>query len=232
MKRTILIIDDDEKLNELLTDYLSKFDFKVISAAHPEDGLRMLKRNPPDLVILDVMMPDMDGFTACKEIRHESSLPIIMLTARGDVSDRIVGLELGADDYLSKPFEPRELLARIQAILRRSSDSPGSDIAKFGNLVVDFKRHQVLLNGEHVILTAMEFDILSQFVKNTGRVLDRNQILEQMRGIDWQPDNRSVDVLVSRLRQKLKDDPKNPGLFKTIRGTGYMFLGNREKDDG
>lgn len=229
MKRTILIIDDDNKLNKLLIDYLSKLDFTVVAATHPEEGLDILKKNLPDIIILDIMLPDMDGFEVCRQIRKEYSVPIIMLTARGEVTDRIVGLELGADDYLPKPFEPRELVARIQSVMRRSSEITDSDIVKFGKLLIDFKKHRVLVDGEIVVLTGMEFDILRMFTRNPDRVLDRDQILEKMRGLEWQPDNRSVDVLISRLRQKLEDDPKNPSLFKTIRGTGYKFIGGRQE---
>ncbi|MCG2820780.1 MAG: response regulator transcription factor, partial [Candidatus Atribacteria bacterium] len=161
MNKTILIIDDDKKLNNLLSDYLSKFGFKVTTVTHPDEGLKILKREQPDIIILDIMLPKMDGFEVCKEIRKEYSVPIIMLTARGEVTDRIVGLELGADDYLPKPFEPRELVARIQSVLRRGSEDLKSGIIKFGRLVVDIEKHSVLLDGENVDLTTMEFEILS-----------------------------------------------------------------------
>jgi len=227
MNENILIIDDDGKLNNLLIDYFSKFGFKTTAVTHPEEGFKVLRRRLPDILILDVMLPGMDGFEVCKEIRREYSVPIIMLTARGEVTDRIVGLELGADDYLPKPFEPRELVARIQSVLRRSSENLKSDLVKFGRLIVDFKKRSVLLDGRPVDLTAAEFEILSVFVKNPGRVLNRDQILEKIRGIEWEPFNRSVDVLMSRLRQKLNDDPKNPSFFKTVWGTGYMFIGEK-----
>ena len=231
MNKTILIIDDDRKLNNLLSDYLLKFGFKVTAVTRPDDGLKILKRELPDIIILDIMLPDMDGFEVCREIRKEYSVPIIMLTARGEVTDRVVGLELGADDYLPKPFEPRELVARIQSVLRRSSKDFKSDIIKFGKLVVDIEKHAVLLDGKNVDLTTMEFEILSLFMRNPGKVFTRNQIMDRIRGIEWEAFDRSVDVLISRLRQKLNDDPKKPSFIKTIWGTGYKFIGE-EREDG
>ncbi|MCK4235327.1 response regulator transcription factor [candidate division WOR-3 bacterium] len=231
MNKTILIIDDDEKLNNLLTDYFSEFGFKVTSVIHPEDGLQILKRELPDIIILDIMLPDMDGFEVCKEIRKAYSVPIIMLTARGEVTDRIVGLELGADDYLPKPFEPRELVARVQSVLRRSSEDTKSEIIKCGKLVVDMKKHSVLLDGEDVDLTTMEFKILVLFVRNPGRVFTRDRIMDSIRGIEWEAFDRSIDVLISRLRQKLNDDPKKPLFLKTIWGTGYKFIGEELEDE-
>ncbi len=221
----ILIIDDDKKLNTLLSDYLLKFGFKVTTATHPEKGLKILKMELPDIIILDIMLPDMNGFEVCREIRKEYSVPIIMLTARGEVTDRIVGLELGADDYLPKPFEPRELVARIQTILRRVQGDVKTEIRKFGELTVDFRKHSVLLNDKHIELTTAESEILFLFIKNAGKVLNRDQILNQIRGFEWESFNRSVDVLISRLRHKLNDDPNHPRYIKTIWGTGYMFIG-------
>lgn len=231
MKNNILIIDDDKKLNNLLSDYLTKLDFKVVTVTHPDDAFRTLKRELPDIIILDIMLPDMDGFQVCKNIRSEYSIPIIMLTARGEVTDRIVGLELGADDYMPKPFEPRELVARIQSVLRRSSENTKSDIIKSGKLIIDFKKCTVSLDGKNIDLTTMEFEILSVFVKNPGKVLNRDQILDKIRGIEWDAFNRSVDVLISRLRQKLNDDPKNPSLIKTIWGNGYKFVGDEQENE-
>ncbi|MFA5806351.1 MAG: response regulator transcription factor [Melioribacteraceae bacterium] len=226
MNKTILIIDDDKKLNNLLSDYLSKFGFKVTTVTQPNEGLKTLKRELPDIIILDIMLPEMDGFEVCKEIRKEYSIPVIMLTARGEVTDRIVGLELGADDYLPKPFEPRELVARIQSVLRRSSNHSKPDFVKFGNLVLDMGKHTVQLDGKDVDLTTMEFD----FMRNPGKVITRDHIMDSIRGIEWDAFNRSVDVLISRLRQKLNDDPKNPSLIKTIWGTGYKFIGEEKEN--
>jgi two-component system phosphate regulon response regulator OmpR len=224
-KAKILVIDDDQKLNQLLTDYLKKFNFQVDTYTHPEKGIRAIKKEQPDLIILDIMLPDMDGFEVCKKIRQDHSVPIIMLTARGEVTDRVVGLELGADDYLPKPFEPRELVARIQTILRRSSKDIKVEIKRVGKITIDFNKHHVLLEGNPVDLTTAEFEILKLFTRRPGIVLTRNQILDHLWDIEWDVYNRSVDVLISRLRQKLGDDPKNPQYIKTIWGSGYMFIG-------
>lgn len=231
MNKTILIIDDDKKLNHLLSDYFSKFGFKVTTVTHPDEGLKILKRELPDIIILDIMLPKMDGFEVCKEIRKEYSVPIIMLTARGEVTDRIVGLELGADDYLPKPFEPRELVARIQSVLRRGSEDLKSGIIKFGRLVVDIEKHSVLLDGENVDLTTMEFEILSLFIRNPGKVFTRDHLMDRIRGIEWEAFDRSIDVLISRLRQKLNEHPKKPSFIKTIWGTGYKFIGEALEDE-
>ena len=186
---------------------------------------RKLKQEQIDLIILDVMLPDMDGFEVCRQIRKEYSIPIIMLTARGEVTDRIVGLELGADDYLPKPFEPRELVARIQSILRRGHNQNRSEIRKFGQLTVDFQKHAAAIDGSDIELTSAEFELLSVFIKNAGRVLTRDQLLDHVRGIEWEAFDRSIDVLISRLRQKLRDDPKHPKYIRTMWGTGYIFIG-------
>lgn len=228
MKKHILIIDDDEKLNQLLTDYLGQFEFQVTTAVHPADGLKLISRIKPDLIILDIMLPDMDGFEVCKTIRKDNATPVIMLTARGDVTDRIVGLELGADDYLPKPFEPRELVARIQTVLRRQKNMSDSAMRQFGDLLVDFDKQTVRLNGEPVDLTTMEFELLQYFLLNPGKVLSRDAIMDTLRGMDWEAFDRSIDVLLSRLRQKLKDDPKQPQWIRTIRGSGYKFIGGAD----
>ncbi len=226
MKKKIIVIDDDNKLDQLLENYLAKFGFSVSSYTHPKDGLKAIKRDLPDLIILDIMLPDMDGFEVCKLIRHDYSIPIIMLTARGEVTDRIVGLELGADDYLPKPFEPRELVARIQSILRRMGPKMKTEVTRFGDITVDFQKRLVSLAGQPLDLTTGEFEILQLFVQRPGIVLTRSQILDHMGDIELDIYNRSVDVLVSRLRQKLQDDPKHPRYIKTVWGTGYMFIGD------
>jgi two-component system phosphate regulon response regulator OmpR len=231
MAKTILVIDDDLKLNRLLQEYLSQHHFQVVAATHPDEGLSLLRRRKPDLVILDVMLPDQDGFEVCKQIRKESVVPIIMLTARGDVMDRVVGLELGADDYLGKPFEPRELLARIQSVLRRANPQETAEVLAAGKLTIDLAKHAANLGGAELELTAMEYEILALFMKNPGRVLDRDTLLESMRGLEWEAYDRSMDVLISRLRQKLGDDPKHPEYIKTIRGTGYMFIPKDDREE-
>jgi len=230
MTTTILIIDDDEKLNELLKGFLSDFGFNVLAAAHPEKGLKKLKQKSPELVILDVMLPGMDGFEVCKKIRQQSSVPIIMLTARGELMDKVVGLELGADDYLPKPFEPRELVARIHSVLRRSKNLDETRPQVFGQLEIDFSRQVATLDGRDVELTTNEFAALGLLAARPGKVFDRDQILQELRGIDCDAFNRSVDITMSRLRQKLNDNPKNPVFIKTVWGTGYVFIGETSPD--
>ena len=226
MTPTILIIDDDAKLNELLSDFLKGFGFDVITATRPAEGLKKLKQAAPDLVVLDIMLPDMDGFDVCRTIRQTSNLPIIMLTARGEITDKVVGLELGADDYLAKPFEPRELVARIQSVLRRTRRLEDTRSLSFNRLSIDPGTQMVLLDGIPVDLTTNEFRALVLLAANAGKVLNRDQILQELRGIDCDAFNRSVDITVSRLRQKLQDDPKSPEFIKTVWGTGYVFIAN------
>lgn len=231
MASTILVVDDDEKLNQLLKRFLKDYGFDVYSAIDADEGLKKVRTVGPDLIILDVMLPGMNGFDLCKRIRESSSVPIIMLTARGDVMDKVVGLELGADDYLPKPFEPRELVARIQAVLRRTQNRRTDRRRRFGALTIDFHRRQAFLGDQAVDLTTSEFDGLELLVRNAGRVLDRDEIMQALRGIDSEHFNRVVDITMSRVRQKLGDDPKHPQFIKTIWGTGYMFVA-RESDNG
>ena len=229
---TLLIIDDDEILIDLLSKYFAKHGWATISATTPDEGMRLIREKSPRLVVLDVMLPEKDGFQTCREIRAFSSVPIIMLTARGEVTDRIVGLEMGADDYLSKPFEPRELLARLQSILRRSSTSMPEkntdETMRFGALEIDPYKRMATLRGSAVDLTTTEFDVLALFAKNPGKVMNRNEVMDQLRGINWQAFDRSIDVLISRIRHKLKDDAKHPLYFKTVWGVGYVFVGKAQ----
>jgi DNA-binding response OmpR family regulator len=221
---TLLIIDDDEKLNGLLTEYLGGFGYRIQAAITASDGMASLKKFDPHLVILDVMLPEKNGFDVCRDIRQISDVPIIMLTARGEVTDRVVGLEMGADDYLPKPFEPRELVARIQSVLRRRAGR-GSTVIRAGELEVNLEKHTVSIKGRNIDLTTMEFELLALFVRNPGRVLTRDLMMDELRGIDWTAFDRSMDVLLSRLRQKLGDDPKHPKWIRTLRGSGYKFIG-------
>ena len=225
MNATILIIDDDEKLNRLLSQFLTEFGYNVITAIHPDSGLKKLSRQDPDLVILDVMLPGMNGFEVCKRIRQTHEVPIIMLTARGEITDKIVGLELGADDYVSKPFEPRELVARIQSVLRRTQIHDDLRVQSFGRIQIDFARRIVTVDGETVVLTTNEYVTLVFLVKSAGKVMNRDAILQELSGIDSEAFNRTVDITISRLRQKIKDDPKNPVFIKTVWGAGYVFTG-------
>ena len=229
-KHRVLIIDDDPKLCRLLTEFLTGFDYTVHTAQSPSEGFKKLRRHKPEMVILDVMLPEMNGFDVCKEIRRDSNVPIIMLTARGEPMDRIVGLELGADDYLAKPFEPRELVARIQAVLRRFS---GSDIAgarHVGRLTIDPTKRIAAIDGATIELTTNEFTALWLLARHPGQVLDRDRILQELRGIDSDAFNRSVDITMSRIRQKLGDDPKSPTYIKTVWGSGYVFIGEPDPD--
>jgi DNA-binding response OmpR family regulator len=221
---TLLIIDDDEKLNGLLTEYLGGFGYHIQAATTASDGMACLKKVDPHLVILDVMLPEKSGFDVCRDIRQISDVPIIMLTARGEVTDRVVGLEMGADDYLPKPFEPRELVARIQSVLRRWAGR-GSTVIRAGELEVNLEKHTVSIKSRNIDLTTMEFELLALFVRNPGRVLTRDLMMDELRGIDWTAFDRSMDVLLSRLRQKLGDDPKHPKWIRTLRGSGYKFIG-------
>jgi DNA-binding response OmpR family regulator len=223
-QQRVLVIDDDEELNDLLARYLGRFNFTVKAVVHPRDGLRALDVDPPDVVILDVMLPDMDGFAVCRKVRERSRVPIIMLTARGAVADRIAGLELGADDYLSKPFEPRELMARIQAVLRRGAQLPEERV-RVGPLEINWTTSSVRLKRRTLSLTPAEFELLTVLVRSRGRVLSRERIMDETHGIDLDAYERSIDILVSRLRQKLGDDPKQPAFIRTVRGIGYQFIG-------
>jgi DNA-binding response OmpR family regulator len=222
----VLLIDDDEALCGLLAEYLEPFGFAVAARHHPDEGLASIAKDPPDIVVLDVMMPDTDGFAVCRKVRETSRVPIVMLTARGGVLDRIVGLEMGADDYLPKPFEPRELVARLQAVLRRAAHRDDADVLRAGALEVDKAARTARLAGRPLDLTAAEFALLVLFLRSRSIVLSRDRILEATRGLDWEAFDRSVDVLVSRLRQKLGDDPRQPTFIKTVRGSGYCFVGD------
>lgn len=221
---TVLLIDDDEKLATLLQKYLAKFDMLLLSASHPTDGLSQFQASRPNLVILDVMMPEMDGFEVCRRLRKISNTPIIMLTARGDVNDRVVGLALGADDYLPKPFEPRELVARIMSILQRvSTDEPEElqGVIHLGNLTINKNSRVVTVSGQSVDLSKKEFTLLTMLVETPGKIYSRNQLAEALGGVDAgiELNSRSVDILISRLRNKLKpaDD------IETVWGEGYRF---------
>ena len=227
--RTLLVIDDDKRLRELVAEYLSTRGFSVLTAEDGRSGLEVLEnQNDVVLIILDIMMPGMDGLEVCRQLRKNWSTPIIMLTARGDETDRIVGLELGADDYLPKPFNPRELLARIEAVLRRSPGSnhlrtnfESTQVLRAGALEIDPDRRTVNLNGAFIETTTTEFEILRTLVSQAGRVIPRERLMELARGTDYASFDRSVDVHISHIRKKLGDDPRKPVFVKTIRGVGY-----------
>lgn len=218
----ILLIDDDEHLAAPLATYFARFGFLLDNATRPSQGLAMLRATAYDAAILDVMLPEMDGFALCREIRKESDIPIVMLTARGDVMDRVVGLELGADDYLPKPFEPRELVARVQTILRRRRN--GTPAARdqrrvFQDLVIDLETREVLRQGERLELTGTEFELLAMLAAEPGKVFSRDDILNRLRGHEADLYTRAVDIVVSRLRRKL--EPLD--CIKTLRNAGYTL---------
>jgi OmpR family response regulator RpaB len=219
----ILLIDDDQRLADLLGQYFEQFDFQLENATLPSQGMKQLESQHYDLVILDIMLPEMDGFDVCKLIRKHSDIPILMLTARGEVMDRIVGLELGADDYLPKPFEPRELVVRMQSILKRvQHEDVNQRYLEFPPLLIDTDRREVMIDQQDINLSSMEYELLELLAHSNGKTLSRDDILNQLKGIDASLYTRSVDILVSRLRQKLK--PLDP--IKTVRGRGYVFTGN------
>ena len=227
---TILVVDDDNELTELLDEFLSEHKLKTKVFHNPVKALDYLQSSVPDLILLDIMMPEMDGFQLLRKIRERLDVPVIMLTAKGEVSDKVVGLELGADDYLAKPFEPRELLARIQSILRRvNSKNSMVDILNFESLDINKIKEEVILDGRTISLSTSEFEALLLFANNSNKVLDREFLVENLRGITWQTYDRSVDVLVSRLRNKLGETPARTRFIKTIHGVGYKFIATPTK---
>lgn len=228
MTATVLIIDDDQTLCARLERYFAQFDIKLVAAHTPSDGLAMLVAEQPALLLLDVMLPETDGFTLCKTIRREHELPIIMLTARGELTDKVLGLEIGADDYLAKPFEPRELVARIQVLLRRNTTSePKKDIWNFDHLIIHPQHHKVVLDEQEIKLTGMEFRLLVLLAASPGKVFNRDELLNELKGIDADVYSRSIDILMSRLRQKLGDNPQQVRFIKTLRNVGYTFVAKR-----
>lgn len=230
-KEKILVVDDELNIRRILETRLSSVGYDVITAADGEEAILVYKKENPKLIILDIMMPKLDGYGVCQEIRRESDIPILMLTALGDVTDRITGLELGADDYMVKPFSPKELEARIRAILRRLdklpsySQSSSSGILSMGGIKIDTNRRQVYKHNEKIRLTGMEFSLLELLISKSGEPFSRSSILQEVWGYtpERHVDTRVVDVHISRLRSKLEEDPSNPDLILTARGTGYLF---------
>ena len=225
---SILIVDDDVQIRQLLRDYLSGFDMSVVAVADGKAMADALEKNPFDLVILDLMLPGEDGLSLCRNLRAKSDIPILMLTARGEAVDRVIGLEVGADDYIVKPFEPRELVARIHTILRRIRGGRESikeqKEAVFMGWHLNFVLRQLVSPEELVIpLSNAEFRLLTVFIEHPKRVLTREFLLDAARGRNMDIFDRSIDILVSRVRQKLNDDPRTPSLIKTVRGEGYLF---------
>ena len=217
-----LLIDDDQKLGDLLKNYLKSYDIDLSAINDPRKAIDTIKHLGPDLLILDVMMPHINGFELCKMIREESDTPIIILSARGESDEKVKGIDLGADDYLSKPFEARELVARIHSLLRRTQ----KDLVVRSDPIfeVDQQRLEVSLNGNVLDLTTKEFELMDLFIKNPGVIFTRDEIIKEIKGIDAHLFSRSIDILISRLRHKIENDPKEPKIIKTIWGKGYMFV--------
>jgi len=224
----ILIVEDDRRLAEMLTEYLGEAGFRVTVEGDGRSGLAHLSREPHDAVVLDLTLPDMDGLEVCRRLRAFSDAPVLMLTARGEPMDRVIGLEVGADDYLPKPFEPRELLARLRAILRRADRSRASSVLQFGRLEIDRDARAVRLDGVERSLTAHQFALLVALAERAGRVLSREALMDLVRGEDLEAFDRSIDVHVSRIRAVIEDDPKRPRRLLTVRGAGYVFA--RQQD--
>jgi len=227
-RRRLLLVEDDESLVLALRDRLRSEGFVVDVARDGDDGLELALEGDHELMILDVMLPGRGGFEVCRELRHRDvDLPVLMLTARGEVADTVVGLEMGADDYLTKPFEFIELLARIRALLRRARDRGAHDEQEygFGPVRVDFRSAEVTRDGETVELSALELRLLKHFIDHRGTVLSRNELLDAVWGYDAMPSTRTVDVHVARLRRKIEPDPSEPRFLVTIRGLGYKFVG-------
>lgn len=225
LQENLLIVDDDREIRDLLRDYLQNNGYRVSTA---EDGNAMwslLERQRFDLVVLDIMLPGEDGLVLCRQLRASSELPVIMLTALGEDTERIIGLEMGADDYLAKPFNPRELLARVRGVLRRAGGDVGdSDAVRFADWTLDRNaRHLISKEGVIVNLSTGEYRLLEAFVEHPNRVLSRDQLMDILQGRDWGPFDRSIDVQVSRLRRRLHDDARESALIKTVRGEGYLF---------
>ncbi|MBM6551298.1 winged helix-turn-helix domain-containing protein [Marinomonas ostreistagni] len=230
--QSILIVEDDERLATLTQEYLQKNGFSVDIEPDGRNAIGRIVDEQPSLVILDLMLPGADGFTVCRSVRNDYHGPILMLTARSDDVDQILGLEIGADDYVSKPAKPRVLLARVQSLLRRSTQDADLSSAEaspeqtleFGNLVIDNSRREAWREGEEIELTSAEFDLLWLLASNSGRILSREEIFGELRGIEYDGQDRSVDVRISRIRSKIGDDPIHPRRIKTIRSKGYLFV--------
>ncbi len=223
MTPTILIIDDEPRIVEICRDYLAAAGFTVMAAATGPAGLAMARRERPDLVVLDLMLPGMDGLDVCRELRRDSNVPIIMLTARVEEADKLVGLELGADDYLTKPFSPRELVARVRTVLRRAAGAPAPEVIRAGRLVLDRARYRAMVGEREVTLTPTEFEILAALASQPGRVFSRAQLLTVARGVAFESYERAVDSHIRNLRRKLEPDDGDPPSIITVHGVGYKF---------
>jgi len=219
----ILLIDDDSRLAAMVSEYLGAAGYRVTIASDGMHGLEQLGSAPFDALVLDLSLPDMDGLEVCRRLRSRSEVPVLMLTARGDAMDRIVGLEIGADDYLPKPFEPRELLARIKALLRRANRQAKDSLLRFGRLEIDRDARAVRVEGKERAITSFQFALLVALAENAGRVLSRDALMDLLKGAKLEAFDRSIDVHISRIRAAIEDDPKKPRRIITVRGAGYVF---------
>ncbi|WP_139904620.1 response regulator transcription factor [Clostridium thermarum] len=222
MKKKILLVEDEKRMRILLCDYLKREDFEYYEASNGLEAMEMLKKNPVDLVVLDIMMPFMDGWEVCKHIRKTSNIPIIILTAKAEEEDKLLGYELGADDYVTKPFSPKVLIAKIKVLLKRTeaTSEANNTLISMDGLTINELSHEVRINDEEVVLSPKEYELLLYLVKNAGIALTRNQILDSVWGVDYYGDARTVDTNIKRLREKLKEKAY---LITTIRGSGYRF---------
>ena len=224
MSKTIMVVDDEERLRSLLRAYLAQEGFRVLTAADGQEALRMARQERPDLIILDIMMPQMDGYEFMRRHKREQDTPVIMLTAKLDDTDKLLGLELGADDYVTKPFSPRVLAARVRAVLRRAGQSPPkAEVLRAADVVLDRARHEVSVAGEPVYLTPSEFDLLAALISAPGRTFTRGDLLERVRGTDYDGYERTIDVHIRNLRAKIEPDPHKPRYVETVYGVGYRF---------
>ncbi len=223
MPKKILVVDDEPKIVDICRDYLQAAGFDVIQANDGRKGLAAARSEQPDLVVLDLMMPGMDGLDVCRELRRDGTVPIIMLTARVEETDKLVGLELGADDYLTKPFSPRELVARVRTVLRRTSVNPQSDILRVGELELDRGRFRVVIGGTEIILTPTEFELLALLASQPGRIFSRAQLLEAVRGVSFESYERAIDSHIRNLRRKIEPEESQPRYIQTVYGVGYKL---------
>ena len=219
----ILVVDDEANILKLVEAYLKAEGYTVSVAENSQQGLALFRRHHPEVVILDVMLPGMDGFEVLQQIRRESQAYVLMLTAKSDETDRVIGLTVGADDYLTKPFSPRELVARVKAVLRRARNPQETTLLTFANLKIDVERYEVWRNDQSIDFTALEFKLLKTLASSAGMVLSREQLIEKVWGYDFYGDERIVDVHIGHIRQKLEPDPNHPQFILTVRGVGYKF---------
>ena len=226
--KKVMVVDDDVKTVELVRLYLDRDGYQVLTAYNGLEALRLARESCPDLIVLDLMLPDIDGLEVCRTLRREFDIPIIMLTARTTDQDKLAGLDLGADDYVSKPFSPKELAARVRAVLRRLPGERGPEEIKSGELSMDFMKHEAWLAGRPLNLTSVEFKLLGILAKEPGRVFSRASLIEEALGYDFEGFDRTIDVHILNLRRKLEPDPSHPKYIKTIYGVGYKFVGGEQ----